>query len=360
MTIRPAAHLRRLLGIAAAMRWLCLEATAAAEEAWFLEGLSGVPVTALAAGGSEPEVLYAGSDSGRVFRSPDSGQSWLEVSAGLPEGPIRALAVHPGDARILYAGTVAGVFRSGDGGASWVASSAGMAGGAVHALAVDPGNPAVVWASADEPGPLHVYRTADGGAIWQSTIIRGPGFGTPSNFGFVRSLVIRPGSSRVYAGWHEIVFWTDDGGGMWNKFPDVNFEVMVVRLDPFDPALVYAGTMGRGVARSVDTAPWTFADEIGTATIAALEIDPGEPGLLYAAIRDGGVFRSRDEGQTWLELGAIALPPSALLVASGDGTLRAGTSGGVFRWGTPPAAVPRPNIVRARPRPPTVPIVPRP
>jgi photosystem II stability/assembly factor-like uncharacterized protein len=359
MTLRSAAGLPRLFGIAAAIRGLCLEGTAAAQETWLLEGLSGVPVTALAAAGSDPAVLYAGSDSGRVFRSPDSGVTWLEASAGLPPGPIRALAVHPFDPGFLYAGTDAGVFRSEDGGASWAGASAGIAGGPVHAIAVDPSNPDVLWASADEPGPLHVYRSTDGGAFWQSATIRGPGFGTPSNFGFVRSLVVRPGTSQIYAGWHEIVFWSDDGGGLWNKFPDVNFEVLSVRLDPFDAVLVYAGTLGRGVARSVNTAAWTFADGIGTATVAALETDPGESGLLYAAVRDGGVFRSRDGGLTWTELGEIPRPASALAAASAGDTLHAGTPDGVFRWGRPPSPVPRPPVVRARSRGPAIPIEPR-
>lgn len=338
---------------------LVLAGGAVGQEAWFLEGLSGHNVTALAATPADPRVLYAAIDSGEVFHSADAGSSWVETSVGLPPAAVHVLAVDPGNSRLVYAGTDQGLYRSGDAGASWIQSGDGMAGGAVHALAIDLENPTVVWASANEPGLLHVYRTENAGDLWKSVVIRGPGFGTPSNFDFVRSLVVRPGTSRVYAGWHEIVFWSDDGGAIWNKFLDVNLEVRAMLLDPFDPSLIYAGTIGGGVARSVNAMPWIFGAGLEGSTIASLVADPETAGLLYPATRGGGVYRSLDGARSWLEAGSLPQPADALAFTASDRVLHAGTSGGIYRFGTPPAVGPRLPISPAQPPGPPISLPPR-
>ncbi len=70
-------------------------------------------------------IMYAAFDgyenpspgaSGRhVFRSSDAGQTWIDASGagstGLPDLPVRSLAVHPQDPNTIYAGTALGVFQ---------------------------------------------------------------------------------------------------------------------------------------------------------------------------------------------------------------------------------------------------------
>lgn len=67
-----------------------------------------------------PGVLYAGAAGRGLFRSGDGGKSWKDITQGLPEREITALAVDPKEPGRLYAGGSAeGIFISGDEGNTW-------------------------------------------------------------------------------------------------------------------------------------------------------------------------------------------------------------------------------------------------
>ncbi len=325
-----------------------LAAGARADEVWIADGLEGYSVTALAASPADAHRLYAGTADGGVFRSLDDGRNWAPAAAGLPAGPIRALAAHPADPSVLYAGTQAGVFRTDDGGSSWTPTATGMTPAAVLELAIDPAAPDTVWAHTDEPGLLHVYKTTDGGGSWQSFTIRGPGFGTPT-FGSIVGLLAHPQNRTVYAAWHEIVFYNSDGGDVWSRYSDVDHELLALLLDPFDPSVTYVGTFDAGCGRSSAFGPWSFAAGLDGLGIAELAADPLLPGVLYAAAADGRVFRSADRGGTFTELARLPEAPAVLLVCPGDGRLRAATTLGILRLGSP-SEIERLPVEPARPK----------
>ena len=55
-----------------------------------------------------------------LFRMADGGEEWERLERGLPEAPaVRALAVHPRQPEIIYAGTQSGPYRSNDRGEHW-------------------------------------------------------------------------------------------------------------------------------------------------------------------------------------------------------------------------------------------------
>ncbi|MBV8456972.1 MAG: hypothetical protein JO122_10205, partial [Acetobacteraceae bacterium] len=55
-----------------------------------------------------------------LFRLADGGDEWEALQRGLPEAPaVRALAVHPLQPEIVYAGTQEGPYRSSDHGEHW-------------------------------------------------------------------------------------------------------------------------------------------------------------------------------------------------------------------------------------------------
>jgi photosystem II stability/assembly factor-like uncharacterized protein len=75
-------------------------------------------------------VIYAafgGYQSGNLWWTDDGGQSWTDISAGLPEAPIRDVTLHPQRSSWVYLATEVGVFASEDGGATWSPTNEGPA-----------------------------------------------------------------------------------------------------------------------------------------------------------------------------------------------------------------------------------------
>ena len=54
-----------------------------------------------------------------VWRSTDFGTTWEDISSNIPAGPVNVIREDPGDKNILYLGTDVGVYVSKDGGQQW-------------------------------------------------------------------------------------------------------------------------------------------------------------------------------------------------------------------------------------------------
>jgi cysteine-rich repeat protein len=83
--------------------------------AWTSHGPEGGTVSALAINPPTPTTLYAVAGTfgdeggpGGVFKSTDRGSTWNTLSEGLPDIPVRALAIDPIEPRRAYAGTAGG------------------------------------------------------------------------------------------------------------------------------------------------------------------------------------------------------------------------------------------------------------
>jgi photosystem II stability/assembly factor-like uncharacterized protein len=79
------------------------------------EGLESLTATrsrvaALLIDAANPQVLYAGTSGYGVFRSTDGGAHWSPFNDGLTNLDVRLLALTPGEANSLYAGTGSGTF----------------------------------------------------------------------------------------------------------------------------------------------------------------------------------------------------------------------------------------------------------
>lgn len=124
---------------------------------------------------SNPDVIYAGTDDGNVWVSPDFGVTWNDITGDLPFRAVTRIVVHPDDPGTVYV-TFSGlfwkdreahVFRSRDMGASWEDVS-GTGPGAlpdipVNAFAIDPEFPTRLFAGTD----VGVFMSVDEGSSWQ-------------------------------------------------------------------------------------------------------------------------------------------------------------------------------------------------
>lgn len=105
------------------------------------------------------------------FRSPDAGLTWMTMSA-MPTGSVHRLAVDPVDPQFVYAGSgsridlAGGLSISTDGGQTWRQITAGLpVGFEVSSIVIDPMATNRVYISTYRQG---VFRSTDRGSTWQA------------------------------------------------------------------------------------------------------------------------------------------------------------------------------------------------
>lgn len=329
-------------------------------DAWSAIGPEGGLVLSIAVDETtDPPTLYAGTAGGGVFKSVDRGVRWTPVNNGLGNTDVQAVlaAPRPAGSRILrlpvslYAATAAGIYRSDNDGRSWRAINEGLPPRAfVLEIAVDPVSPDTLYAGTLGHG---IFKSTDGGKTWQA-INAGV---TVSN---IFSIAIDPGDpDRLYASYGSVdertgayrggVLRSLDGGASWseaNTGLPRNVFVSVLRLDPADSSVLYAGyasndgagSVGGGLARSADGANRWFAASNGLpadSPVISLAIDPLSPGTLYAGTFGRGIFKSRNRGGSWEAVNTGFTAPvvhSLAIDPRVTATLYAGTDGdGVFK-----------------------------
>jgi photosystem II stability/assembly factor-like uncharacterized protein len=259
---------------------------------WLLAFQMGSPgqgeTQAIALHPTDPEIIYAGAGKGLCKTLKGGKDNWPTV--GLDRLSPRVIVLDPVNPEVVYAGTYEmGVYKSSDGGAHWVAMNEGLTYRAVRALAI---TPEAVYAGTDGGG---VFISTDGGAHWSE-----------SNRGLidktVRALVADSRDPRtLYAGtWHG-VYKSTDAGASWAANPSGLYDVDVVALalDPTNSSILYAATNPRGVWRSADGgASWAPGAKPLTEHLQAIAVDPHTPTHVYLGTR-AGVFRSIDSGDNF-------------------------------------------------------------
>lgn len=222
----------------------------------------------------DDQVVYTGANV--VFRSPDLGRTWEEISPDL---------THEIDRDTLELMGVAGSepqMSRNDGRSTY---------GNLTAIAESPVDPAVLYAGSDD-GRLH--GTRDGGATWQDLT---PNLDGLPPFTYVTRIVASHGAAGT-------VFAAFDGH----------------RNDDFS-AYVYASEdFGENWDRTTDGLPPT--------SLNALAQHPAAPNLLFAG-SEVGVHFSIDGGQRWSRLdgGLPTVPVDDIVVHPRDNDLVVGTHG---------------------------------
>lgn len=82
-----------------------------------------------------------------VWKSTDFGKTWVDISKGLPLGPVSVIREDPVDRNILYVGTDIGVYVSKDGGKSWQVLGGNLPSAYVHDLIIHPRDNVIVIAT---------------------------------------------------------------------------------------------------------------------------------------------------------------------------------------------------------------------
>jgi photosystem II stability/assembly factor-like uncharacterized protein len=244
---------------------------------------------------TNPEILYAGAAKGFCKTLKGGKDNWPVY--GLDTFSPRVIAVSQANPDIIYAGTYEmGVHKSDNAARSWKAVNEGITDLRIRALVMHPSDNRIVYAGTEGTG---IFKTKDGGSSWKEM-----------NSGLldkvIRTLVIDPNSpDTLYAGtWHG-VYYTKDGGETWsaNNQGIYDVDVRALALDPTNSKIIYAGTQPRGVFRSMDGGKtWTAGAKPLAEYIESMAIDPVNPGHLYVGTR-AGVFISKDRGDHFTSAG---------------------------------------------------------
>jgi hypothetical protein len=207
--------------------------------------MGGRAVQALETSGS---TLLAGTASGGVYRSTDSGATWTPTPMpGMQAAEtVWDLKRSPSLASRVYAATTRGVYVSTDSGATWTISSDGMPFTSVFRIAVDPALPNVLWAGTTSNG---IFRSLNAGLTWENA--NGENIATDLEQSKISSVFILPGSPpSVFAGTENYVWATSDAGLSWGQMSTTGMENPLIRsfaMVPSAPGFFYAGTQAAGV-----------------------------------------------------------------------------------------------------------------
>jgi photosystem II stability/assembly factor-like uncharacterized protein len=262
-------------------------------------------------------------------------------------GRISSLDVDQGNPNIIYAGSASGgIYKTTNLGASWDIVFGEDGTYSIGAVAVDPNNPQVVWVGPGEPSNSidsyeadGVYKSINGGTSWTNVL--------PMATARIGKIVIDPtNSNRVFvavqgarfsgAGPDRGLYRTENGGTTWERvlFVDNSTGCIDVALHP-STGTVLAATWPFGTGPTSAIYRSTAQGDAGTFTMISgtgglpavsndsrigVTIDPGS-NYCYALIIGSnyqlhGLYRSSDLGVNWVQ--------------TNDGDI-AGTYGG-FGW----------------------------
>ncbi len=185
----------------------------------------------------DPDILYAGSASGGLWRSTTAGvgvNAWEYIDTGFPVLGVSSIAIDPDDRDVIYIGTGEvyryqesnggevirttrgsygiGILKSEDGGLSWEMSldwSYHLLRG-IWSIRIDPDNSDIVFAATTEG----IYRSLNAGADWEQVL--DVIMGTDLIFHPTNSNILIAACGNFSSAGHGI-YRTTTGGDTWQQ-----------------------------------------------------------------------------------------------------------------------------------------------
>lgn len=271
-------------------------------------------VSGMIADRNNPGTFYAGTWNG-VLKSTDGGATWTAKNSGLSDvnTVVQIIAVDPMNSDVLLAGlNKGGVYKSTDGAETWFPSNQGMVSADVVALAYHPTNTAIVYAGA--AAAAAPFRSLDGGSTWQLMEYHAV-WGT---FGVATHPAV-PGSVflSVFSDRGSVVRNNEAGQGdaahwfsLGNRLPlELKYGPLVIA--PSDTKHMYLGTgwftygNSNGIYYSNNGGQQWVAGQGLTAGpggqapyVQDIAVHPHDANIVYATTGTG-LYKSVDGGQTW-------------------------------------------------------------
>lgn len=286
---------------------------------------------------SNPDVIYAGTAAGGLWRSENGGSTWDVIFDDGKSASIGSIAINQNNPNEIWVGTGegnprnsmnngAGIYKTIDRGRSWTFLGLEKTNG-IHRIVLHPTNPKVAvvaatgapWRENPERG---IYKTVDGGKTWIQTLYVDVKTGAAD-------LVVDPSNPNklIAAMWEHRrwpwffksggpgsgIFVSLDGGDTWAKrteadgLPKGELGRIGIAFAPSNTSRVYAyvESESNAIYRSDDGGfKWSKVSKTGDRNIggrpfyyADVYVDPKNENRVYSI--HSTVTVSEDGGKTW-------------------------------------------------------------
>ncbi len=267
---------------------------------------------------SNSNTMWIGAASGGIWKSPDLGNTWLDMNAGLPNLSIADIAINPNSSDTMYVATgdgfgyVAfenifwggtysiGVVKSTDGGASWNVTGLTFSEGQreiINRLLINPGNPDILIAV----GSTGIQRTDDGGTNWTNVLASPYIYDAEFN---------AANPDTVYAAASNGIYRSPDAGITWALIPgSPSFADRVsIETTPANPNVIYAMDENKKLVKTTDGGlTWVNMTQPSCFLYGyydcILTVSPTDENTLFAA--GNTMSKSINGGSSWTSVGGV-------------------------------------------------------
>jgi photosystem II stability/assembly factor-like uncharacterized protein len=253
------------------------------------------------------DTIYAGCESGQLFKSTDAGVTWTQINSNaMPSGFSGAVSIavsksSPSTVYVSYGGfSGSALYKTTNAGSSWtqLATQCFTQCPYNNVVTVDPTNPNVVFV-----GEVNFHRSLDGGSTWDFPSGNGPTLHADNH-----AFAFSPAGDKLYVG--------DDGG----VFSSTNFTVTTsgsvtwtdlnstLAITQFYPGMVsdpnnindaVGGTQDNGSNHYIGALQWAkvFCCDGGYAGM-----DFTNPSTFYVTCQDECIWKTTDDGNSFTQV----------------------------------------------------------
>jgi PKD repeat protein/photosystem II stability/assembly factor-like uncharacterized protein len=220
-------------------------------------------------------------------------------------GRLNAIAFHPTDADIIFAGAPAGgLWFTHDGGVTWESHCDILPTLGVSSIAVDYNNPDVIYMGtgdrdAGDAAGIGVMKSTDGGVTWA---LSSNGMGNKT----VGRMIIHPtDASTLFAATSGGMFKTTDGGQNWVQKDGGNYKEVVFKTD--NPDILFASKSGSFYKSTDGGESWNqITNGLASSSRAVIAVTPANPEVVYfftcTSSEFKACYRSTDAGESFAEM----------------------------------------------------------
>ena len=261
--------------------------------------------------------LFRDDNNRGVYRTTDGGDNWTQVLFLSDITGVIDMAMHPTNGDILYAaswerirrpefrqygGATSGLHRSLDGGDTWTEMTTGLPTNPSDkgriSIDISQSNPNVLYARyADANGSIEgVYRTANGGDSWTEV-----NSSQLTNVGFhwwFRGIFVDPTDENTIYNVDFVVEKSTDGGASWSSsFPNVHVDQHAMAFNPGVPGQVLLGNDGGFYSSANGGSSWVKDNTLPITQFYRFHVDQQNGEKIYGGTQDNNTIRTTTGSQ---------------------------------------------------------------